>query len=1651
MGKMRTLFLTACILTSLLSVALPAQAQQARGLFFSLYGSDASPAEGDYNHVQAIYFDIPENHEKPYYLRIFDADTGGYLDRRVGNAFNTRMRFLVLGGNSANETFGGNPETRRKGVQAINFANEDVIYSRVFGADAQVDGRYVNLGELKPEDGFDLGDGYRRFVLLVISLEGNDGNYFDLALSHNPNDKEEPEDYRWFVKDLTLRTPPWEGHAYQVIVPTNGQNQFTVGTFSLGAQELTVNIPFQESLKINPSNSGNWVFNTIRIPNAEFVSHFGITLLATEQNNTFSLIVLDKNGKPVSIPLPISEYEPVTEPIITYKPNYHKEDQKKVTLVSEIRNGDDFTDIDKKWVVKGDTLRGASVTINADSLGFLPYELIVGGNLGGMRRYVAFQDSVLLADYPTPWAGSDRIFVPGIPMAFDGTVSEPFMGRIASYHWDFGDGNTARGARVDHTFRNPGMYRVRLTVMEDNQTPFNIASDSIRVWINSPPVPRIEAPIAAQIGEEITISGSESYSEFGEIVSFQWEIDGETFTGEEVSYQITQNRPFEIKLTVRDNSGTFNALASATHNIRINRPPIANAGDDKHVSPGNPVTYDGSGSFDPDGRIARHEWIFEDAVVEGSVVRHALDRPGMHDVVLRVTDNEGAVGYDTMQVRVNFPPVPIITGNPIVNSGRVQLSGAESYDEDGEIIRYQWALGDGTVRVGKEIEHIYRRPGTYQVVLTVVDDSRTLSSVQRDTMMLTVNQLPVARIDAVERIPKGGEITFDGTRSYDPDGEISAFMWDFGDGNTARGSQVTHRFENPGTYQVQLTVRDDSGLEDAIAFAYHEVYVNAPPVLVADYPRRAEPGTPVKVDLSDSYSPNGGLLSYLWKVDGEWKNGDATRKFVFRPGNNNTIQFAVADDAGLENSITTGEARFQFNESPVAVANDDIRTHRRTIIFDGSRSFDPDGDELRYFWDFGDGNHKTGPIVVHTYRFGGTFQAILTVDDQQGLENSQSSDTVNVFINRPPEVFFQTPGVVCVQDTVMFDGSMTYDPDGNESLSYVWEFGDGSVAQSKTVGHRFPEEGRYEIILTVDDNEGMPNSVATHTEFLSVVGDPQADAGSNRTVVANQLIEFDGSRSRAADDFLNEFIWDFGDGNTGSGVRPSHRYDRPGTYEVTLTVVGNVIGRCANESTDTILVIVEPEPFAEFFIPDEISVFDELVLDASSSLADGAEIQRFTWTIDSLQTITWSIDSQFDAETQTFSRIWTKRNSNGNTATSQDLSDQGRLPITTINMPAGDYTISLEVEILTSADQNSATDSRMISVSEAPIFTLNATPTLIPGELHRFQPSGRLGRMREQFEAIWDFGDGNTASGFDVTHAFENAGTYTVVFRLDDGRGNPGSVQEMEQEIRVNAPPVPVITGPMRGEPGSRMVFDASDSYVDDGEITEYRWFFSDGFRATGTRVERVFERYGNYSVTLTVLDDAGVANSTQSTTRRLMVSDRPELTMRLPTVVCPGVELDLPDAFSLSPEDSSLVDIFIGNTNIAFADASEMAFQLPGQYNIRVVMHDGSGDPSQAQTFRQSIRVNGTPEVYADVPERIRIGAAGDRAIFDASRSFDPDGDILTFFWDLGDGTRKAGRTITHTYQQPGDYTVRLTVVDDKGLSCSVATRDFNVTVVRD
>ena len=151
--------------------------------------------------------------------------------------------------------------------------------------------------------------------------------------------------------------------------------------------------------------------------------------------------------------------------------------------------------------------------------------------------------------------------------------------------------------------------------------------------------------------------------------------------------------------------------------------------------------------------------------------------------------------------------------NPKVDE-TVHFDASASYDPDGTIISYDWDFGDGHTGTGIKPTHSYSQRGTYTVILTVVDNDNLIGSTQ-ENIIIIANYPPVADFTYSPLTPEAGEtIHFDASASYDPDGMIIYYQWDFqGDGGVpdAFGFEVTHVYNSPGTYTVELGVGDNDG------------------------------------------------------------------------------------------------------------------------------------------------------------------------------------------------------------------------------------------------------------------------------------------------------------------------------------------------------------------------------------------------------------------------------------------------------------------------------------------------------------------------------------------------------------------------------------------------------------------------------------------------------------------------------------------------------------------------------------------------------------------------------------------------------------------------------------------------------------------------
>ena len=207
-----------------------------------------------------------------------------------------------------------------------------------------------------------------------------------------------------------------------------------------------------------------------------------------------------------------------------------------------------------------------------------------------------------------------------------------------------------------------------------------------------------------------------------------------------------------------------------------------------------------------------------------------------------------------------------------------------------------------------------------------------------------------------------------------------------------------------------------------------------------------------------------------------------------------------------------------INQPPTAVIGGPYSGTEDTLVdFDGSGSSDPEGVPLSYDWDFGDGGTGTGPTPSHTYLYGGDFTVRLTVSDGNSTDFEETTVSI-AEVNDQPTAITNGPFSAQVDQAISFDASGSSDPDNSDgspandqTLTYLWDFGDGNTSTQINPSHSYAEAGEYTISLTVDDGSGEVNAVDTTVTTAAITAAPVAsmhigDLDGSRITIKNRWV-----------------------------------------------------------------------------------------------------------------------------------------------------------------------------------------------------------------------------------------------------------------------------------------------------------------------------------------------------------------------------------------------------------------------------------------------------------------------------------------------------------------------------------------------------------------
>jgi PKD repeat protein len=864
----------------------------------------------------------------------------------------------------------------------------------------------------------------------------------------------------------------------------------------------------------------------------------------------------------------------------------------------------------------------------------------------------------------------------------------------------------------------------------------------------------------------------------------------------------------------------------------------------------------------------------------------------------------------TLQEKLRKLPRVSAVINLTPKSGHVPLptvfDGIDSYDPANITIpsaNYNWSFfdHDGTEKnlgTGPNKSFTFETPGKYVLRLEVSSASQknilpgiATKSIQVEPPKLTANfTVSGEEVGSVVKIPlqdaKKG-VRFSPRNTIIPEGaSITEYLWNFNGEKRSTHTEpltISKVFSKKGEYKISLNVYSNMGKRSEKIV---RVMVQSSVAVIDIEPEEPMVHDTVIFDGQRSSLDGSNVSRYTWKIFDLEDN--LIREIIDQP------QFSYSfDEVGtymvhleIGNEVLSSKQIEVRSNPPVArftVTKES--SHLAKITFDASQSYDPEGKQLVYHWDFdGDGRFdvrdmKTS-IIRHEYTEKGTYFPRLSVSDVYGQSESISQE-VHI-----PSLFFID---ILSESFVSQKGKeIIFRVDTNEGEIFYWDFGDGNTISSRErrMRHSFEEEGNYFVTMKATNASNESISVTKEVSVgdgispIPVLSMLKNDAplhlqkdlcGTGKhgvDVYRHELLQFSAEGSMTAQGSKNnlEYQWNFG-GEKKSGISVVKNFpqlsNNGGCLPVTLTVTDVPSGQSKDSQKIYIFVKNTLPEISEFIAaPTQVPCITPCTVKVSLSGVNDRDgvIQEYWW---------WAMAEGGSKKVDPH--------------VSRKSESEITLPPNGLEGKESTYILYAELVDndggrVRSTDILSSNPSVRVKNGKNPFYSVDffSEKTVIPvGEKIFFTAKlqSASGVVLPDKAFSWDFnGDGifgDTSGGPSVAYSFSEPGEYIVSLQVQyQGHSERKSrtIYITEQEIL----PVAAFSIDIRGLSAS---FDANSSkwnQADPQNSISYFWDFdilydSDGdgiidndVDATEEVVTHVFPKKGDFSVQLTIKNAAG-------------------------------------------------------------------------------------------------------------------------------------------------------------------------------------------------
>jgi len=530
------------------------------------------------------------------------------------------------------------------------------------------------------------------------------------------------------------------------------------------------------------------------------------------------------------------------------------------------------------------------------------------------------------------------------------------------------------------------------------------------------------------------------------------------------------------------------------------------------------------------------------------------------------------------QVVFATPPVASFTADITAGApgcGSVTFTST-STDAETDIDTITWDFGDGSSGSGSTVTHQYATPGPFQVSMTATDLDTAGDGVESNTATQQVqipNTAPTAGFTPTYNATTGA--TDFAATATDPNGAITNYAWDFGDGGTGTGPAVSHNYADHDPHNASLTLTDNCGAQSAAAVQQITPGNTLP--AIGTGPAATVGGAAVTVVnpgvavnfAAAATDVNGDAVTYSWDLNGDNVFGDAVGATAVRTyaatDANPDVRVQVSDGVG---TVTSAPLAIRVNKAPVVALVNDPESPQvgETVNFNAGLSHDADlsPGALTYAWDLdGDGAYDdgTGTTASHQFNTVGSSTIGVQVTDGDNLTSTLTKAIV-VQKTRPRASLRYAPANPVPGQTVTLTSTSTKSPSvGSPAITLTqWDFdylatgAFGPMASGLAATTSFATAGVHTVAVRVTDGSG-----GTDIAYLPVVvnAKPTADfTVQPGKPVEGRAVTFT-SISRDSDGPIVKQEWDLdNDGryDDGSKVVASTRKLRKGTRKVGLRV-----------------------------------------------------------------------------------------------------------------------------------------------------------------------------------------------------------------------------------------------------------------------------------------------------------------------------------------------------------------------------------------------------------------------------------------------------------------------------------------------------------------